>query len=484
MSEDKNKNDGPLCTVGEQLNGIERLITAVLMQTELYDGYGAYKLSYAGGKSGFSFGPNQMDLSQKGNKHVTQFKAILTNAKDVNGKAILNEAQVNSICGKDNCNLTKTGRTPESIFGKNLVLINAALSSDYGITAVNNMYKQDLKIGLIEMDKTIADMKLNPEAQNFYKTDLGKVALFEYKNQFGIQTDSPFLHQYINGEANGLKRTDYSTHKKYSARTDQYTIDDHIKFIRSTKEWHDNKKAVENRLNKALKTFYKNCSVAEADSFMEDLNENFLNGLREYGLTDEDLLEYETFLASYDDAENFDYSPALFYMLDDSYLDDYLDVSHYKDFILGDQFNNEGFNYPSHFDPSKLFDTLPPLSPYHLGEYSFNEIIDSNNPTWRYYPAEYNLNNLDNLDWINYTPPTTDFDVPINTAYNDFDMGHYYDNNFSFGTLNIWNWICGVQESKSDVLINNASAPIELIPLIYDPLKGVFDECQFEKIAC
>ena len=133
MQENDKKDDkGLKCTVGETLSGIAAIIDAVLMATELKGGYGAYKLSYAEGNSGFSFGPNQIDLSERTKDETRKFINILENAKDEKGNPILNSSQIKIICGDENSNLSKKGKTPEAHFGKNLDLINAALSSDYG----------------------------------------------------------------------------------------------------------------------------------------------------------------------------------------------------------------------------------------------------------------------------------------------------------------------------------------------------------------
>ena len=51
-------------TGGDTLTGIYQLYHQSMMKNELYNGYGAYQLSYAGGKSGLSFGGNQMDMSE------------------------------------------------------------------------------------------------------------------------------------------------------------------------------------------------------------------------------------------------------------------------------------------------------------------------------------------------------------------------------------------------------------------------------------
>jgi len=51
-------------TGGNDLTGLGKLYHEIMMKNELRDGFGAYELSYAKGKSGLSFGGNQMDMSE------------------------------------------------------------------------------------------------------------------------------------------------------------------------------------------------------------------------------------------------------------------------------------------------------------------------------------------------------------------------------------------------------------------------------------
>ena len=60
-------------TGGDGLTGFSKLVHNVMMVNELKGGTGAYQLSHAkAGRSGYSFGGNQMDLLQEGNAHVRE----------------------------------------------------------------------------------------------------------------------------------------------------------------------------------------------------------------------------------------------------------------------------------------------------------------------------------------------------------------------------------------------------------------------------
>ncbi len=128
------KKDGPRCTVGDDFTGFKKIVHDLMMQNELYNGYGAYKVSYADtkskdNKSGLSFGANQMDMS-KNSKAIQVFIKIMENATDSYGNLLVNPDILLDIRGGvNNPNLKKTLTTPEQVFGKNLSLVNAALKS-------------------------------------------------------------------------------------------------------------------------------------------------------------------------------------------------------------------------------------------------------------------------------------------------------------------------------------------------------------------
>lgn len=115
-TEDKNKMP---FTAGNNLTGIFKLYHEAMMKNELKAGLGAYELNFAGGKSGFSFGGNQIDLSKR-----TPFAAnivdILKNATDSKGVSFFTQDEVLNIAGEDNGNLIKSKQTLQSVFGDNL----------------------------------------------------------------------------------------------------------------------------------------------------------------------------------------------------------------------------------------------------------------------------------------------------------------------------------------------------------------------------
>lgn len=204
-----------------------KLYHEVMMKNELAGGHGAYELSYAGGKSGFSFGRNQIDLSQNMD-FSKKIVDILKNATDSKGVSFFTQDEVLYIAGKDNTNLTQSQKTLESAFSDNLPKIQAALSSEYGISKIDELYLHEIETDAKHIETATATAKMkNPAAKAFYETDVGKLLLFDYNNQFYIELDGAFLKKYIDGVLNDDVKVVFSTGEEIKAPIDTYTIEDH-----------------------------------------------------------------------------------------------------------------------------------------------------------------------------------------------------------------------------------------------------------------
>lgn len=244
------KKQGPRFTGGDHLTGFEKVVHDLMMCNELMGGYGAYQVSFAGGESGLSFGGNQMDMYDNPDYAVI-FSNILKNATYSNGTKIFNVDEISSIIGNENTELRKKGKTPKMVFGKDLDRVNAALSSEHGIKAINAAYLDDIKHDIRHVEKTTGLMK-NSIAKNFYSTDFGKALLFDYHNQYYLNSEGSFMLEYIDGLYNGKTRTVAATKEQIVAPTDAYIYSDHQRFMRSTLQWAKNSALIENRLNKSL----------------------------------------------------------------------------------------------------------------------------------------------------------------------------------------------------------------------------------------
>jgi len=184
-------------TGGDNLTGFKKLVHDVFMKNELRNGEGAYELSYAkAGRSGYSFGPVQWDLLQnheiKKNELFARdlFADILTNAKDSNGNGIIDTDARNNILNK----VATTGfLTPNQ---RNL--IKDALSSSYGVQKINEAYLTELDTAITKIDGVINKVS-DPENKAFLQTDLGRLFLIDYNNQFNISPNRQ-MERFLQGE--------------------------------------------------------------------------------------------------------------------------------------------------------------------------------------------------------------------------------------------------------------------------------------------
>ncbi|MBN9287986.1 MAG: hypothetical protein BGO43_00570 [Gammaproteobacteria bacterium 39-13] len=192
------KNSEYKFTGGNSLTGIHKLYHEVMMLNELWNGYGAYEVSYAAGKSGISFGGNQMDMHDN-KKTAEKFTNILISATDNAGKHFFTQGEVKMIVGNEFVNLIQNGEVVLSMLGDNLASINAALSSVYGRARIDQLYVSEIKNGAEHIEKVIEKIT-NAAAKKFYDSDLGRVLLFDYHNQYDLKFDGRFLADYINGK--------------------------------------------------------------------------------------------------------------------------------------------------------------------------------------------------------------------------------------------------------------------------------------------
>ncbi|MGH8614789.1 MAG: hypothetical protein ACREYF_22870 [Gammaproteobacteria bacterium] len=201
-------------TGGDNLTGFKKLINDIFMRNELYNGDGGYEISHArAGESGYSFGPVQWDPStghiiKKGNTIAEDLTAkslltrILSNAKDSAGNAIV----TNPVTLANNAS-TK-GST---LIDSEIATINAALSSEYGVQAVNDAYLIELDTKVARIDALVAELRGagRQQAADFIEhNQTMQLLLIDYDNQFGIDgidvnggdaTDGKML-QFFKGE--------------------------------------------------------------------------------------------------------------------------------------------------------------------------------------------------------------------------------------------------------------------------------------------
>lgn len=278
MSKEKIEEKGPRFSGGDSFEGVKKIINDIMMKNELKNGYGAYQISFAGTpNSGLSYGANQRDMSVRSDA-VNDFIKILKNATDASGNFIIKKSELSAITGDKNCNLTIKNRTPEQVFGKNLYLVNTALSSTYGMEVINKSYLDCVNYDVEHIEKAIHHI-MNPAAKEFYSTDFGKILLYDYHNQYDLNLKGPFLNNYIDGYYHNSSKNIYGTNENIAAPIDQYTLEHHKDYLHSTEQFHDKPKMVDSRLNQTLNVL-KTYHITEENPFLftsslfENLSEN------------------------------------------------------------------------------------------------------------------------------------------------------------------------------------------------------------------
>jgi hypothetical protein len=182
----------------------KELLTRELERNELGGG-SPYKLQFATKKSnsGWSFGKPQYDLGAGRERRL--FEKILRNAKD-GDKYIIDDGdpktdrehdkKVADLCAKAN----KKGG--DSLTTDERKLIDRALSSPYGKTAIDGALDKTLGDNI-----TVAERVINLTTgadKEFLKTDLGKLFLCDFQNQYGIKRNGQF-EQFVQGKTITMK---------------------------------------------------------------------------------------------------------------------------------------------------------------------------------------------------------------------------------------------------------------------------------------
>ncbi len=190
-------------TGGDGLTGFKRRVHNVFMNNELRNGNGAYEINHAkAGRSGYSFGPVQWDLLNRPDSR-TIFTDILNNGRDSNNNLIF-DSDEDGIIGDTEIkainDIINVARTKGETLGKNQRdRINECLSSTYGIQKVNEAYLTELDTAITKIDGVISKVS-DSENKAFLQTDLGRVFLIDYNNQFNIALNGE-MERFLKGES-------------------------------------------------------------------------------------------------------------------------------------------------------------------------------------------------------------------------------------------------------------------------------------------
>jgi Ca2+-binding RTX toxin-like protein len=179
---------GTVFTGGSGLTGFKLKFHNVLMKNELNNGVGAYEISHAmAGRSGYSFGPVQWDLLKGRGRSL--FEDILTNSS-VSG---MDEQAISDITDIVYTN----GATfpPGSTY---MGLIDSALQSTYGIEQINAAYQTELDSIISHVDSVIDNVAYATD-KSFLNTDIAKLFLCDYHNQFYISSNG-LMDRFLQGQ--------------------------------------------------------------------------------------------------------------------------------------------------------------------------------------------------------------------------------------------------------------------------------------------
>jgi Ca2+-binding RTX toxin-like protein len=167
-------------------------LNTLLIANEL-GGASPYKLSFAGSiTSGFSYGTAQFDLGQGDSTVISTFTNILTNARNAQGNLIIPSSSVSGYLAD-----AKIKGNVNALSPYEKTLINAALSSAYGQTAIlaeTDLYYDKL-IGYV---KTVQAADTDPEDQAFLTSKTAQFFICDIINQFGPKAVG-WLTNYFGG---------------------------------------------------------------------------------------------------------------------------------------------------------------------------------------------------------------------------------------------------------------------------------------------
>lgn len=174
-------------TGGDKLEGFEKYLHHVLMLNELGGGVGGYELADAKiGKSGYSFGGNQMDLAKNPEARDTLRDILLIKKLD--------KDQIKKYLDK----FEKNGKFDHFKTSSDVSLINAALGSDEGMEKINQAYVKEIKANAAHIDGIIKTA--HKDLQPFLKDPVVKLILADYHNQFHLSTNGK-MHNLLKGKA-------------------------------------------------------------------------------------------------------------------------------------------------------------------------------------------------------------------------------------------------------------------------------------------
>lgn len=157
----------------------------IMMKSELRNGAGAYEMSNAASaRSGPSFGPFQYDIgsNQEGRNLL---EAVAASAADAYGRRILSDQELQSIKDHFYKPFSEFTPTDSTLYDQLKSKLNAALSSDVGVKAIDADFVPKVRQKVAAMNAIVEDMAEGPNKNFISNSDVARLILIDTKNQYG-----------------------------------------------------------------------------------------------------------------------------------------------------------------------------------------------------------------------------------------------------------------------------------------------------------
>ncbi|KRA35822.1 hypothetical protein ASD68_05435 [Rhodanobacter sp. Root627] len=157
----------------------------IMMKSELRDGAGAYEMSNAvSGRSGPSFGPFQYDIGSNQNGR-NLLESITETAIDVQSRRILSNEELEDIKGHFYKPFGEFTAADSALYDRLEPKLNAALSSDAGIKAINADFVPGVQQKVAAVNAVVDGMTETPNKTFMSGNDAAKLILIDTRNQYG-----------------------------------------------------------------------------------------------------------------------------------------------------------------------------------------------------------------------------------------------------------------------------------------------------------
>ena len=176
---------------------IEHEAYEIMMKSELRNGKGAYEIGNAGAAaSGPSFGPFQYDVgANKDGRHLLE--AIAASAIDMQGQRIVSDQDLESVKKHLYKPFNTFTEADGNVYDQMKPKLDAALSSDAGISAINADFVPGIQKKVADMNAVIEGMTAEPNKKFIQQSDVAKLILIDTRNQYG-KTVNDGLKEFVN----------------------------------------------------------------------------------------------------------------------------------------------------------------------------------------------------------------------------------------------------------------------------------------------